>query len=134
VLSLDIRFAGTDFVSPVPYRNAYMIESKMQDCTSSARTVWSGRYKHGAPSSCDCLKVGLGDERIPMIYQLCLRDIAILEFSKRPLVNNGWISRVVEQARCYPRLGDGGDKIENKRLEKAGTDNNTPQGQAIPRG
>ena len=67
VLPLDIRFAGTDFVSPIPYRNAYMIESKMQDCTGSARTVWSARYKHGAPSSCDCLKVGLGDERIPMI-------------------------------------------------------------------
>jgi len=33
VLPLDIRFAGTDFVSPIPYRNAYMIESKMQDCT-----------------------------------------------------------------------------------------------------
>ena len=65
VLSLDIRFAGTDFVSPIPYRNPHMIESKVQDCTGSAGRYGSGATKH-APSIGDCLKVGLGDERAPM--------------------------------------------------------------------
>src|SRR6266851_3806314 len=45
VLPLDIRFAGTDFVSPIPYRNTHMIESKVQDCTGSAGGVRCRRYK-----------------------------------------------------------------------------------------
>ena len=35
VLPLDIRFARTDFVSPITYRDAHMVESKIQDCAGS---------------------------------------------------------------------------------------------------
>ena len=31
VLPLNIRFARTDFVSPIAYRDAHMVESKIQD-------------------------------------------------------------------------------------------------------
>lgn len=67
VLSLDIRFARTYFVGPITYRDAYVIESKRR--ISVRREVPMLHIRH-APSTCDCLKVGLGDERIPMLHQL----------------------------------------------------------------
>ena len=39
VLPLDIRFTRTDFVSPITYRDAHMIEPKIQDCTGSVGSI-----------------------------------------------------------------------------------------------
>ena len=65
VLPLDIRFARTDFVSPIAYRDAHMVESKIQDFASEAYDALHYKY---APSSGNCLEVGLGDPCIPMLY------------------------------------------------------------------
>ena len=35
VLPLDIRFTRTDVVSPITYRDAHMVESKIHDCAGS---------------------------------------------------------------------------------------------------
>jgi hypothetical protein len=39
VLSLDIRFAGTDFVSPIAYRDAHMVESEIHDFAGSVGSI-----------------------------------------------------------------------------------------------
>ncbi len=113
VLSLDIRLAGCNFVGPITYWDAHVIKSKevrVHSC-SVQRAAHVAYYKD-APCSCDGLKVGLGNPRIPMFCQLCLSDIAFLELCKRPLVYDGGIGRVVEQAGCYPRLCGGGEYYE----------------------
>jgi hypothetical protein len=67
------------------------------------------RHDKDAPSSCDQLKVDLGNPCVPMVHQRCFCDIAVLELRKRPLVYDGGIPRAIKQARCYPRLCDGGE-------------------------
>jgi len=39
VLPLYIRFARTDFVSPITNRDPHMVESKIQDCASSVGSI-----------------------------------------------------------------------------------------------
>ena len=39
VLPLDIWFARTNFVSPITYRDAHMVESKIQYCASSVGNI-----------------------------------------------------------------------------------------------
>jgi hypothetical protein len=106
VLSLNIRLAGCDFVGPITYRNAHVIKSKV-DTVCRSVAAHAAFYKD-APSSCNRLKVGLGDPRIPMFHQLFSCDIAFLEMCKRPFVYDGGVARVVKQAWCYPRLCGGG--------------------------
>jgi hypothetical protein len=39
VLSLDVRFARTDIVSPIAYRDAHVIESSTLPCSERVRLV-----------------------------------------------------------------------------------------------
>jgi hypothetical protein len=103
-LTLNIRLARCDFVGPITYRDAHVIESKVYSVAGA-----HAAYFKDAPSSCNRLKVGLSNPRIPMFHQLCSCNIVILETRKRPLVYDGGISRVVKQAWCYPRLCGGGE-------------------------
>jgi len=74
VLSLDIRFTGTDLVGPISYWDAHVVESGI----------------------CDCTKVILGDPCIPMVHQYRLRRVAVSVLSKRPLVHDAVITRIVK--------------------------------------
>jgi hypothetical protein len=114
VLPLYIWFARSDVVSPISNRDAHVIESRNN--TTSRVTMLgilmrSITIRH-PPSTRDCCKVILGNPCIPMLVQLCLRDIAILVLSERPLVNNESIACLFEQTWRDPRLGTGSGRNE----------------------
>ena len=46
-----------------------------------------------------------------------MRNVAILELPKSPLIDNSGVACVVEQAWLYPWLCAGGDKSKNIRPE-----------------
>jgi hypothetical protein len=109
MLPLNIRLVGCDFVGPVAYRDAHVIEPKVDTDSSFSTMAAHAAYYKDTPSSCDRMKVGLGNPGIPMFHQLCSCDIAFLEMCKRPLVYDGGIARVVKQAWGYPWLCGGGE-------------------------
>ena len=127
VLSLDVRFARTDIVSPIAYRDAHVIESNTFPCSERVRLVH--QYDKHEPSVCNCGKVILCNPSVPMLNQCCLCNTWVLVLSKCPLVNNIGISRVVEEAWCYPRLCIGGGFM-NEMTEEVEKNNDRPPGRA----
>lgn len=108
MLPLDIRLVGCDFVGPIPYWDAHVIESETR--IQTWLTDFCSEASHAAylPSSSNRLKVSLSDPCIPMVHQRCFGGTTLLKLRKCPFVYDGGIARVVKQARCYPRLCGGG--------------------------
>jgi hypothetical protein len=86
-------------------------------------------YDKHAPSGCNSFKVILGNPIVPMVNQHILGNTGALVLSKCPLVNDIGISRVFEEAWCYPRLWIGG-RFMNEMTEEVIKDNDRPQGRA----
>lgn len=86
-LTLNERFTAADIVRPVTDRDANMVEAGIKGVRRSFELNWNE-----VPSSLYGSEIGLGDEGIPMLLQCSRRDCLGLILTKRPFIDDFWIS------------------------------------------
>jgi hypothetical protein len=96
MLSLGIWFARNEIVGPIPYRDAYVIESSYGAIPSLFRTSGDFERNKHPPSTCDCFEVVLCDPCFPMLKQFHSHNIGILVLPIRPLVDDEGITSFVK--------------------------------------
>lgn len=67
-----------------------------------ARRSHQKKTTENVPCGCNVCEVFLRIERIPMVLKHAFGRTSVLHLTKRPLIDNSIVARIIEQTWCYP--------------------------------